>query len=84
MSSEERSYFSDFEIRGSWWLPETPKRRIYGTLRYSQTTGIIIELSDRLKEHEWKPGPVSQRDLVNEYQIVLAIKKTEEQGILLM
>jgi hypothetical protein len=71
MPSEERSYFTEFEIRGHWWLPETPDRRIHGTLRYSPSTGINIELSARLKEPEWKPGPVSLNKLTSEYGLVL-------------
>src|SRR5260370_11768065 len=71
MPSEERSYFADFEFAGYWWLPETPNRRIHGTLRYSQARGINIALSAPLKEHAWEAGQVPQDALTNQFEIVL-------------
>jgi hypothetical protein len=71
MPSEERSYFADFEFAGYWWLPETPNRRIHGTLRYSQARGINIDLSAPLKERDWEPGPVPPDALTNQFEIVL-------------
>jgi hypothetical protein len=78
MSSKERSHFADFQLDGRWWLPGTPERRVYGTLRYSQASGITIDLMDRLKELDWKPGPVSMDSLVNEFPIVLGQSDTLE------
>jgi ApeA N-terminal domain 1 len=71
MSAEERSHFLDFEVAGKWWLPETPDRRIYGTLRYSRVGGINIDLMDPIKEVDWNPGPVPVDSPPNEFKIVL-------------
>lgn len=78
MSSKERSHFLDFEIEGQWWLPETPDRRVYGTLQYSQANGITIDVMDRLREPDLTPGVKTSDSLLNKFEIVLGQSDTLE------
>jgi hypothetical protein len=83
MPSKERSHFLDFEIEGQWWLPETPDRRVYGTLQYSQANGIIIDVMDRLREPNLSPGVKTSDSLFNRFKIVLGQSDTLEPCTLL-
>lgn len=41
----------DFEIKGTWWLPDKPNKRIPGVLRFSNENGIALELHGSLRSN---------------------------------
>lgn len=40
----ERSIFEQFELRGYWWLPEKPQRKVAGNLRFDPHEPILLKL----------------------------------------
>jgi hypothetical protein len=40
----------EFEYNGIWWLPENPKKKISGTLKFNQREDTILELIGSFKE----------------------------------
>jgi len=46
---EVRILFREVEYRGVWWLPEDPGRKIGGTLKFSPSEGIRLELAGALE-----------------------------------
>ncbi|MGH9689285.1 MAG: hypothetical protein ACRD5K_19630 [Candidatus Acidiferrales bacterium] len=40
----ERSPLSEFEVRGTWWLPEDPQNRVPGILRYRPGRMVTLEI----------------------------------------
>ncbi len=36
--------FDEFEVRGAFWIPSNPDRRLAGTLKYSSREGIALHL----------------------------------------
>ncbi len=40
----------NFEYKGLWWLPERPENTVTGTLRYTSSEGILLELVGSFNE----------------------------------
>lgn len=40
----------EFEYKGIWWLPDKPKKRISGTLRFAPNEGAILDLTGSFKD----------------------------------
>lgn len=40
----------EFEHKGIWWLPDKPKKRISGTLRFTHSEGAVLDLIGSLKD----------------------------------
>jgi hypothetical protein len=40
----------NFEYKGLWWLPERPTKTVTGTLRYTSSEGIVLELVGSFKD----------------------------------
>jgi len=40
----------EFEYKGVWWLPDEPKKKISGTLRFSPSEGAVLDLIGSLKD----------------------------------
>jgi len=38
-----------FEYKGIWWLPDKPKERISGTLKFTPDEGAILDLIGSFK-----------------------------------
>jgi hypothetical protein len=54
--------FEDFELKGHWWLPEKPDRKVSGTLNYKsgedtnlELLGSLREPGDRRQEQDFNP-----------------------------
>jgi hypothetical protein len=45
-------------IKGTWWLPENPDRKLVGEITYSSTGGAAIDLYDYFLE-EWSTAPLT-------------------------
>ncbi len=39
----------EFEYKGIWWLPDKPKNRISGILRFTPNEGAILDLIGSFK-----------------------------------
>ncbi|MGH9430974.1 MAG: hypothetical protein ACRD3T_05470 [Terriglobia bacterium] len=46
--AQERSPLGEFEIRGTWWLPENPDNRVAGVLSYRPRHMVNLELDSPL------------------------------------
>jgi hypothetical protein len=53
-----------FELKGMWWLPETPEKKVSGTLRFSQTEGTTLELIGSLEELKSGPIKIWETDII--------------------
>ena len=54
----------EFHLKGDFWLPETPDRKVSGTLRFNQDEGATLELIGSLEDI--KPGPIGiwEKDII--------------------
>ena len=41
---------NEFKLKGKWWLPSTPERKIYGYLNYDLRNGAHLDLLESLKK----------------------------------
>jgi hypothetical protein len=41
----------NFSEQGLWWLPETPERRVGGTMTFDVESGVRLQLVGSLSEH---------------------------------
>lgn len=64
MLERERSHFEDFELLGRWWLPDTPERQQYGTLRFRKSGNISLEMMGSLRAPDLQPG--AQKDFFSQ------------------
>lgn len=46
----EMIFMEEFEYNGIWWLPENPKKKISGTLRFNLREDANLELIGSFKE----------------------------------
>jgi hypothetical protein len=56
--SEKWPPLGEFEIRGEWWVPESPETRVSGVLRYKAGQRVKLELDKLIVDHmvETEPG----------------------------
>lgn len=59
-----------FEIKGYWWLPETPEHQISGVLTFSPGESILLELMGTL--NDLANHVLTQRDFINP-EIILGV-----------
>jgi hypothetical protein len=50
VASEGLSLFDEFELKGYWWIPENPKRQLYGNLSFDRESGFSLELMGMIRE----------------------------------
>jgi len=48
--SKDRSPLAEFELRGDWWVPESPTHRVPGVLHYKPGGWIFVQLDKFLRE----------------------------------
>lgn len=56
--------YSNFELKGEWFLPNNKEQRIFGTLKYNPNTGITLELNGDFKEAKLLKGREENFDII--------------------
>jgi len=52
-----------FELKGFWWLPDAPQKKVFGTLSFSQEIGAQLELYGVLKQPNHR-GQLPNEDFI--------------------
>jgi ApeA-like protein len=47
MSIFDKTLFEDFQLKGEWWLPQEPERKVSGTLTVKHGDSLMLELIGR-------------------------------------
>ena len=57
--------FEKFEIKGLWWLPENPDKKLTGTLSYDPEDGAVLELVGSSFETPIEIFNAKEYDIIN-------------------
>lgn len=53
-----------FEYIGIWWLPNKPKKEVWGTLRFTHTKGATLELMGSFKDNIQDMNKMLEADII--------------------
>ena len=61
---QEDDLYSNFELKGEWFLPNNEGQRIFGILNFNSNTGVRLELSGDFKDVNILKGRKEDFDII--------------------